>query len=84
MVGLTVLGIIGAHFLYKYCIESCFDLYGRHQAKKRALNLEDADHWEGDDDLKNAIADDHSDDILKEMNIRFLRELYIRSKKEFE
>ena len=39
----------------------------------------------GDDvELKVALADDHSDDILKELNIRYLRDLYIRSKKEFE
>ena len=30
------------------------------------------------------MADDHSDDIFKEMNIRSLRDLYIRSQKEFE
>lgn len=39
----------------------------------------------GDDvELKVALADDHSDDIYKEFSIRYLRDLYIRSKKEFE
>jgi len=30
------------------------------------------------------IAEDFSDDIVKEMNIRFLKSLYIRSHKEYE
>ena len=28
--------------------------------------------------------EDHSDDILKEIKIRFLRDMYIRAQKEFE
>ena len=43
---------------------------------------------EGDDEeamaLKNQIADDFSADFYKELNIHFLRDLYIRSQKEYE
>jgi DUF438 domain-containing protein len=46
--------------------------------------MENEDITEGDVELKAQLADDHSDDIFKELNIRYLRDLYIRSKKEFE
>jgi len=52
--------------------------------RKKAAAMTDDDIAGDDVELKVALADDHSDDILKELNIRYLRDLYIRSKKEFE
>jgi hypothetical protein len=46
--------------------------------------MESHDFGGNDDELKAAIADDHSDDIYKELNTRYLRDLYIRSKKEYD
>ena len=46
--------------------------------------MENEDIAGEDVELKAQLADDHSDDIFKEFNIRYLRDLYIRSKKEFE
>ena len=36
------------------------------------------------DAIAELIAEDFSDDIVKELNIRFLRTLYIRCHKEYE
>lgn len=46
--------------------------------------MEHEEYGGNDDELKAALADDHSDDIYKELNTRYLRDLYIRSRKEFE
>lgn len=59
--------------------------------RKKAKQEEDAEDQiapEGDDDeaaiLKSQIADDFSSDFYKELSIKFLRDLYIRSQKEYE
>jgi hypothetical protein len=43
---------------------------------------------EGDEEeamaIKNQLSDDFSADFYKELNIHYLRDLYIRSQKEYE
>ena len=46
--------------------------------------MEDENLAGDDTQLKVAMTEDQSDDIYKELRIAYLRDLYIRSRKEFE
>jgi len=55
--------------------------------RKRAMNFQDKkieSSGKDRDAIAELIAEDFSDDIVKELNIRFLRTLYIRCHKEYE
>jgi len=71
-------------FVIKPCAKCAADELARRKKKKISLDTEvdpkDPDALE----LKAMNSEDHSDDILKELRIRFLRDMYIRSQKEFE
>lgn len=56
-------------------------------AAKKAKMEENTDdlHIDGfDEAYAEQVKDDFSDDFYKELNIMYLRDLYIRSKKEYE
>jgi len=76
--------IIACYFVYRFIILVIWQICQNAKQRKRAAAMENDDIAEGDVELKAQLTDDHSDDILKELNIRYLRDLYIRSKKEFE
>lgn len=76
--------ILICYFLYRFFILVIWRLCQNAKKRKQAADMLDEDYAGDDVELKAALADDHSDDIYKEMNIQYLRDLYIRSRKEFE
>ena len=75
-----------------YCIYRCIviPLVWWYQAEKERIRAKiEEDEEEEVKDPEQAeftvdVAENFSDDIYKELNIVFLRDLYIRSKKEYE
>lgn len=80
-------GCIAVYMLYVTCIRPCCNLCKKCGERKRALNLQDKEiksSGRDKDAVAALIAEDFSDDIVKELNIRYLRTLYIRCHKEYE
>lgn len=78
------LSILIVYFIYKCIILVIWKICENAKKRKKAASMQEDDLAGDDMELKAALADDHSDDIYKEMSIKYLRDLYIRSKKEFE
>lgn len=78
------IAIFGAYIFYKCIILVIWRLCQNAKERRKAAAMEDANLAGDDAELKAAFADDHSDDIYKELNIKYLRDLYIRARKEFE
>lgn len=80
-------GVCIIYLFWRTCIKPCCNLCKRCGERKRALNLQDkqiATSGKDREAVAALLAEDFSDDIVKEMNIRFLRTLYIRAHKEYE
>jgi hypothetical protein len=81
------LGVTVLYIFYSTCIRPCCNLCKKCGERKRALNFQDKkieSSGKDKDAIAELIAEDFSDDIVKELNIRFLRTLYIRCHKEYE
>ena len=84
MVLLFVFSLCIVYFLYKLIACCWWFCCTRPAEAKKAAQLADENNFEGDEELQRSAAADVSHDIYKEYNIRGLRNLYIRSIKEFE
>lgn len=76
------------YYVYKCILSPICWFINKSSAAKKAKAEEDMDELviEGafDQEYADKVKDDFSDDFYKELNIMFLRDLYIRSKKEYE
>ena len=75
---------MAVYLVYWMCCSNMSKVYTNYKAKKRAENMESAEMFKGDEDMKVLVQLDTSDDIYKEMNAVPLKDLYIRSMKDFE
>ena len=75
------------YIFYRTCIQPLVNCCKRCGERKRAFKLEDkalATTGKDREALEMLVAEDFSDDIVKELNIRYLRTFYIRAHKEYE
>jgi len=78
---LVLIVIIVIYLLYVSIVVPCRRCSEVRRQKKN-INEDAQDNF--DDETKAAISEDWSDDIFKEMRIKFVKDLYIRANKEFE
>jgi hypothetical protein len=79
--------VIVLYIFYRTCIQPLVNCCKRCGERKRAFKLEDkalATTGKDREALEMLVAEDFSDDIVKELNIRYLRTFYIRAHKEYE
>lgn len=79
--------VVVVYLIYKLIVMPCVECTKREIARRRSKNRPNEVIDPNDPDAMELQAmnkDDHSDDILREMKIRFLKDMYIRAQKEFE
>jgi len=85
---LFFIGISVFYVFWKIIIVSICNIFQLNQERKRARKMEEDEELYGKSsdakEFQQAIAEDHSNDILREMNVKALRDLYFRSQKEYE
>lgn len=81
---MVCLSLLVVFCIWKCCCSIICGWFSTRSEQQKAMNMEDVNHFGKDEEMAMAAADDHSDDIFKEYNMRALRDFYIRSQKEFE
>lgn len=75
--------VIGLYVVWRVILP-CFHAIERYMASQRAKELFEEEEDEELKDIENSIQATWSDNLYQEYNIKFLKNLYIRSTKEFE
>lgn len=75
--------VIGLYVVWRVILP-CFHAIERYMASQRAKDLFEEEEDEELKDIENSIQATWSDNLYQEYNIKFLKNLYIRSTKEFE
>jgi hypothetical protein len=78
-----VIVVIGLYVVWRVILP-CFHAIERYMASQRAKELFEEEEDEELKDIENSIQATWSDNLYQEYNIKFLKNLYIRSTKEFE
>lgn len=87
-VAAVLVAVIILYLIWRFMISPIIACCRKREKMQKALRMEEEElkgtNAEDTAMFKQAAAEDHSDDILKELSIRYLRTLYIRCHKEFE
>lgn len=75
--------IIGLYVVWRVILP-CYHAIERYMASQRAKDLFEEEEDEELKEIENSIQATWSDNLYQEYNIKFLKNLYIRSTKEFE